>query len=104
VEFPRQSNHEESSLADDDSRPISDHQPSSGGCGHQCICKGAVVEDAGHFDIGLDLSWWIAVELPQPIFVAASPSAGDSLWITPPPDEGANFGRTLCRLYEKFLC
>jgi hypothetical protein len=104
LELPGQSSHEESSSSDNDSQPISDHQPNSGDCGHQCICKGAVVEDAAQFDIGLDMSWWIAVEVTQPSFVAASCAQGGPLWATPPPDDGANPGRTMCCRYETFLC
>jgi hypothetical protein len=104
VEIPGLSDHEVSSPVDEQSQPISDHPPRSHDCGHQCICKGAVVEDGGQFDIGLDMSSWVAAELPQFSYVDAFVSRGNSLWVSLPPDGGANPGRTLCCRYETFLC
>jgi hypothetical protein len=62
------------------------------------------VEDAWTLDLGQDTCCWAAVVLPQPLIVDASALQGGPLWVAPPPDDGANPGRTLCCLYQSFLC
>ena len=104
MEFLGHASHEDASPSHDESQPTSDHQPSSDDCGHQCICKGAVVEDGGQLDIVLDTSCWVAVALAQPLIVDASALPRSLHRVSPPPGGDENPGRTLCCLYELYLC
>jgi hypothetical protein len=100
AEIPFHAHDEESSSSDSDH----DSAPCSDRCGGQCICNGAVVEDAIALDLNLDAGWWAAVVLPQLHIVQVADSNGITRQSAHPPDNGANLGRTLCCLYQTFLC
>lgn len=71
----------------------------------QCICGGAVVEDAPALDIGFDASW--AVPPPSVVsnFVQTQGELFRHIAAEPPPDVGGmNPGRVLCCRYMSFLC
>jgi hypothetical protein len=63
-----------------------------------------VVEDALAIDLDLSVASWVAVEAPQAIVLATGDLCGSPSWQAPPPDDGENLGRTLCCLYQTFLC
>jgi hypothetical protein len=97
--------HSNSSSHEADHSPApSDHSRHGAPRCCQCICGGAVVDDGAHLDVVPDISFWVAVELAQPVFIDASVTSGDPRWTTPPPDDGANVGRTLRCWYQSFLC
>jgi hypothetical protein len=101
--------HDESPFHEHDEDPSpaeSDHDsaPCPDNCGGQCICNGAVVEDAVALDLNLDAGWWVAVVLPQLQIVHVADSNGIPRQSAHPPDDGTNLGRTLCCLYQSYLC
>ena len=68
------------------------------------MCDGALVDKTALEDVQLDHHW----SLPAPILHAVVQATGEAQrerFSTPlPPDDGANVGRALCRLYMTFLC
>lgn len=77
---------------------------SNGGHSRQCICGGAVVDDASSQFAGIDMSWSLpmAVVAPQLGYVAAIP--GCQVVAAPWPDVGMNRGRAICCLFNTYLC
>jgi len=55
-------------------------------------------------DFDLNPGWWVAAVVPQSLVIESSDFRGSPPWHAPPPDDGANLGRTLCCLYQTFLC
>jgi hypothetical protein len=84
---------------------VPDQPREHSGSSCQCICGGAVEEDAPAIDFGFDAGWTVPALL-VPAYVAQT--EGESLHrslTAPPPDEGGmSPGRALrCRLMS-FLC
>ena len=77
---------------------------SNGGHSCQCICGGAVVDDAGSQFTGIDMSWSLplAVVAPQLGYVAAIPCC--QVVVAPWPDVGMNRGRAICCLCSTYQC
>jgi hypothetical protein len=77
--------------------------PRSGGsC--QCICGGAVVDEAESNVAELDTSCWLPVAIMLPSVIDFSQSPFDRFCAAPWPDDGVNVGRALCCLYSTLLC
>ncbi|HJQ78856.1 MAG TPA: hypothetical protein VJ828_02820 [Lacipirellulaceae bacterium] len=74
----------------------------TGSC--QCICGGAVVDDAGSVIAQLDTSWWSPVAIILPHSIDADSIEFDGFCAAPWPDIGMNPGRALCCLYSTLLC
>jgi hypothetical protein len=92
-----------SAVPEDGSRPMKPANHEAGGA-CQCICGGAVVEDASLDGVQLDVRLDLPVATILPAIIAAQiaepvPSREVHL-----PDDGMNPGRALCCLYSTFLC
>lgn len=82
--------------------PERDSSDPAGSC--QCICGGAVVDDAGSVVAPLDTSWWSPVAIILPHSIRADSLELEGFCAAPWPDIGMNLGRELCCLYSRFLC
>jgi len=92
-----------SNSSDDKSCPTKPVPPESGkGC--QCICGGAVFEDAGFHDVQLDVRWELPVAVTLPAIVGSQTTQLARNSEARLPDLGMNPGRALCCLYGTFLC
>lgn len=69
----------------------------------QCVCGGAVLDDAAQFDVGLDVGWSLPVVLDGAVVQAVA--VENHSWIAAPwPDVGMNRGRWVCCLFCTYLC
>jgi hypothetical protein len=83
--------------------PQGGRSPQSGGA-CQCICGGAVVDEAGLNVAELDASCWLPVAIILPSVIDSNQSPFDRFSAAPWPDDGVNVGRSLCCLYSTLLC
>jgi hypothetical protein len=70
----------------------------------QCICGGAVVDDAAVAVAELDTSWWSPVAIIRLHSLSSVSIELDRFGAAPWPDIGMNPGRALCCLYSMLLC
>ena len=86
---------------DEDSGPAPDSNGDSGeAC--ECLCRGAIVDDAQQVDLDTSCSFPLADVAPRALGACLIQS---EYRITGPwPDGGINVGRALCCLYSTLLC
>lgn len=80
------------------------HAPTRPGHGCECICGGAIVNDANLHGVLCDWNWALPVALTDP---DAAQTLSDCLTRSPCapwPDVGKNHGRILCCLYSTLQC
>ena len=70
----------------------------------QCICGGAVVEDAGTQDVSLDTGWSLPVAVAIPLVTHIQEAELRPFCSAPWPDVGMNPGRALRCLLCTYLC
>jgi hypothetical protein len=70
----------------------------------QCICGGAVIDDAGVHELKIETNWSLLAAVVEPVLVQADVLRVLRLATPPWPDDGVNVGRALCCLYSTLLC
>jgi hypothetical protein len=71
---------------------------------HQCICSGAVFENASFDVTPTDVSWLGVLLTVEPVTVEVQSALTSEFLTAPPPGGSMNTGRALCCLYSTYQC
>jgi hypothetical protein len=81
-----------------------DSRRSHSGHSCQCICGGAVVDDAGAVVVAFDWGWSVPIEPAAVVVGQAIELELRRFSVAAWPDVGMNRGRAICCMFNTYLC